>query len=477
MPSAVSCLVRRISPTPTLFPSSAPHFATMRSAISPAWRAIRIRCPPRRSTTSWRYDSLGQVLELDEPDSAPQFRSYDNWGELTQVQWLDTTTNPATDRRTITQYDALGRVIHSEDRTNNVVDAATVNDFLYDQPVNVTTPPVLATHVLGRLAKATFPTGAVSFSYDGLGRVNTQTFTDTTTAPVGVYVEKHTYHGDGSLSALDLLLPDTGFRNEHVDYSYDSAGRTRSVKYSDGTINQNLFSAAGSADIDPLGRIRQAQYGLATYTASYADTGRRLLNSMKVTSPSLGSSREISYPAIRGSITAYDPLGRERSRREFKNGTAAPAIVSTYDALGRLAASSLFDDQTNGLSVQRKVTYDPLGNILKQDDLSSATAPGAVHLSYQTHGPRPYLQHWLWRSRTESGMQRQIRWRGQYHLAADASGRHAHTELLRQRPGEKRSRTGTAPMPPSATTRSAQYSNSCSRATRPTPGTTNTLAD
>ena len=120
-----------------------------------------------------------------------------------------------------------------------MVDAATVNDFLYDQPVNLTTPPVLATNVLGRLAKATFPTGAVSFSYDGLGRVNTQTFTDTTTAPVGVYVEKHTYHGDGSLSALDLLLPDTGFTNEHVDYRYDSAGRTRSVKYSDGTINQD----------------------------------------------------------------------------------------------------------------------------------------------------------------------------------------------------------------------------------------------
>ena len=133
-------------------------------------------------TTSWHYDSLGQVLQLEEPDSAPQFRSYDNWGELTQVQWLDTTTTPATERRTITQYDALGRVIHSEDRTNNVVDAATVNDFLYDKPVNVTTPPVLATHVLGRLAKATLPTGAVSFSYDGLGRVNAQTFTDTTTA-------------------------------------------------------------------------------------------------------------------------------------------------------------------------------------------------------------------------------------------------------------------------------------------------------
>ena len=335
-------------------------------------------------TTSWRYDSLGQVLELHEPDSATLFHSYDNWGELTQVQWLDTTTSPATDRRLVTRYDALGRVVHNEDRTNDVVDAATVHDYLYDEPVHVTTPPVLATNVRGRLAKATFPTGSVSLSYDGLGRVNTQTFTDSSAIPGGVYVQKHGYHGDGSLSALDLLLPDTGFATEHVDYTYDSAGRIRSVTYSDGAISQNVFSAAGSTDIDPLGRIRQAQFGSATYTADYADTGRRLLKSVRVASPSLGSSREISYPNIRGSVTAYDPLGRERSRREFKDETAAPALVTTYDALGRLAASSLFDVDTDTLSVQRQFTYDPLGNILKQDDLSSTTATGAVHLTYET---------------------------------------------------------------------------------------------
>jgi RHS repeat-associated protein len=335
-------------------------------------------------TTAWHYDSLGQVLALEEPDSAPQFRSYDTWGALTQVQWLDTTTTPATDRRIITQYDALGRVMHREDRTNNVVEAATVNDYLYDQPVNVTMPPVVATHVRGRLAKATFPTGAVAFSYDGLGRVNAQTFTDTTTTPVGVYVEKRAYHGDGALAALELLLPDTDFRTEHVAYRYDSAGRIRSVDYADGTVDHNLFSAAGSADIDPLGRLRQAQFGLATYTASYADTGRRLLNSVKVTSPSLNASREIAYLALPGAVTAYDPLGRERSRREVTNGTAAPALVSTYDELGRLAASARLDDNTGGLGVQRTFTYDPLGNLLKQADLSSPTAPGAVQLRYQS---------------------------------------------------------------------------------------------
>jgi hypothetical protein len=284
--------------------------------------------------TFWKYDSLGQMLELAEPESAVQFRTYDNWGELTQVRWTDSTTLSSTDRRLISKYDALGRTVHTEDRTNNVVDAETVNDYLYDRPVNNTTPAVTATNVLGRLAKASSPTSTVAFSYDGLGRINTKVFTDTTaSAPGNVYVEKQTFHGDDSLARVDLLLPDTAFqKNERVDYTYDSAGRARSVSYTDGTHTQQVFSAsAGIAAIDYFGRIRQAQYGQTSFTASYADDGRRFINSLKVTSPagSTGeSSREISYPVPSGFDQAFDPLGRENGRRETRtvNGVASTGI-------------------------------------------------------------------------------------------------------------------------------------------------------
>jgi RHS repeat-associated protein len=333
--------------------------------------------------TSWRYDSLGQVLELHEPDSAPQRRSYDNWGALTEVRWSDGTTDPATDRRTILRYDALGRVTHREDRTNGAVDPATVNDYAYDRPIQVATPPVRTTHVLGRLAKATFPTGSVAFGYDALGQVDQQVFTDTTVGPPVHYVQEHAYHGDGSLAALELRLPDTAFRTERVDYRYDSAGRIRSVDYVDGATRQSLFSATGSGDVDVLGRVRRARYGLATYTASYAETGRRLLEAMKVASPSGGSSREVEYPRLRGLRQAFDPVGRERARREWKDGVSAPPVVTSYDALGRLSASFLFDERSDALSLQRRFTYDPLGNILQHEDASSGAPTAAVRLSYQ----------------------------------------------------------------------------------------------
>ena len=146
------------------------------------------------------------------------------------------------------------------------------------------------------------------------------------------------------------MLPDNAFKDERVDYIYDSAGRTRSVKYSDGTINKDLFTATGGTDIDVFGRVRQAKYGLATYTADYADTGRRLLNSVRVASPApLTTSRQIAFPAIRGLLPPRRPsILSAASGYVGKPRTASPARLrlSEYDALGQLIASAQLDEST-----------------------------------------------------------------------------------------------------------------------------------
>jgi RHS repeat-associated protein len=347
------------------------HLSSMKRYVDPAHSSNSV-------VTSWKYDSLGQGLELRDPNSAVQFRTFDEWGELTQVQWTDATTSPPTDRRTISRYDALGRTVHTEDRTGNVVDAETVNDYTYDTPVNITTPSLTATNVKGRLAKATSPTSAVSFSYDSLGRINAEVFTDRTVAPEKVYVEKHTYHGDGSPSALDLQLPDKSFVNEHVAYTYDSAGRTRTLVYSDGMITRDLFKASGASAIDVFGRTREAQYGPATFTASYADIGRRLIKSLKVTAVS-GATRELSFDPFGDLVSVFDPLGRERARREFVNGGSAATLSYAYDNLGRVTSTS----RTNDPAALPNMTfeYDQLGNLLR---LNTITGTSGARLSYQS---------------------------------------------------------------------------------------------
>jgi len=78
------------------------------------------------------------VISLEEPDVATQFRKYDRWGALTSTQWCDATISScsapgAINRRTDSRYDALGRLVHSEDRTNGSVVPQTVADFVYDK--------------------------------------------------------------------------------------------------------------------------------------------------------------------------------------------------------------------------------------------------------------------------------------------------------------------------------------------------------
>jgi RHS repeat-associated protein len=321
-------------------------------------------------TSSWRYDSLGQVLQLDEPDAVPQFNTYSNWGELLAVvRILESSEGgpiegggigggpppPSGDPgqsglRVLTTYDALGRTIHSEEQRDGVIDPETVKDYFYDQGVNVA-PQLTPAHTLGRLTLATSPTGSASFSYDGLGRMAARVFTDNVG---GLYVEKHAYNGDGSPSALELLLPDTGYLPERVQYGYDSAGRGESVRYTHASEALDLFQAS---TIDPFGRVREAHYGEATFVADYADVGRRLLNQVSIASAH--GARTITFEG-------YDPVGRERSRLEVKQGdaigTRTATTTSVYDALGRLSSAR---QTAGGATVfDQQFTYDPLGNIL-----------------------------------------------------------------------------------------------------------------
>jgi RHS repeat-associated protein len=313
-------------------------------------------------TSSWHHDSLGQLLQLDEPDSVPQHYTYSRWGELLQMHRTVASTGAV--KRVVNTYDALGRVIHREQRDGNDVIAETVNDYFYDQPI-AGVPQVEPTHTLGRLALATSPTGSEAFSYDAFGRINARVFTDNQGE---LYIEKHAFHGDGAPRSLDLLLPDAAFDPERVAYHYDSAGRGTRVTYTKNSNTQTLFEAQA---IDPFGRVRQAAYGATSYTASYADVGRRLLN--QVTLSSSAGSRSITYQD-------FDPIGRERSRLEGRSGFADATTTRSYDALGRLSSAV----QTRGTTTtfNQQFSYDPLGNVLGLSSTGSETGTISTALSY-----------------------------------------------------------------------------------------------
>jgi RHS repeat-associated protein len=337
----------------------------------------------------WHYDSLGRVTMLHEDGVADRTRTYDFWGNLTIEQWCnDGSSFPcqASDRRSITRYDGRNRVIHKEDQTNNSGQpvSGTAMDYSYDNNGGVIAG-VPRNNVLGRPASATWSTGQVWFTYDAFGRVNSRSFVDTSVTPNAHHYEIHEFNDDGSEKTLQLQLQDTNKDNETVTYDYDTAGRMKSAVYSFGGSAQTLFAASGTNPIyDELGRIINAQYGPATYHATYAAAARRLLQNVTVTSTSGDGvhSREIVFPGgFNGLVSSYDPMNRERQRREFVDGTPGPVLMRSYDALGQLAATQSLQVTTNTVLPDRAFTYDPLGNIVNQTD--SSTPPlGSVALVY-----------------------------------------------------------------------------------------------
>jgi YD repeat-containing protein len=72
---------------------------------------------------SWQVDSLGQVLQLAEPDTATRSFSYSDWGELVETSWVD----QGIERRLVRRYDALGRLTATEERNDGVTDPETIN--------------------------------------------------------------------------------------------------------------------------------------------------------------------------------------------------------------------------------------------------------------------------------------------------------------------------------------------------------------
>jgi RHS repeat-associated protein len=310
-------------------------------------------------TSSWKFDSLGQILELDEPTSAPQTRTYSDWGELTAVTWSPVSPEPK--HSIINGYDALGRVTYSEEQNDGTTDPATYNKYSYDVPG--TSPYVTPANVGGRLASASGPTGNVVFSYDGFGNVNARSYTDVDS---NIYVEQQGFHGDGSQASITLQLPDNSYQPERLDYAYDTAGRMRWMWFSDGVNTQELYSAK---QLDVWGRDRDGLLGNTEYAATYADLGRRLPKNVKVTSTA--GTRAISF-------TGFDALAREASRTE--DIPSAPNHSTTsYDALGRLQTTI----RTNGTTTTAKwdFAYDALGNVTSLHD---AVTSSNAFLTYLT---------------------------------------------------------------------------------------------
>jgi RHS repeat-associated protein len=327
-------------------------------------------------STEQSLDSLGNVLELREPETATRQFEYSAWGELTEMRHIDASVTPSVAHSQVMTYDSLGRLVGLFEQANGAIVPGTTHAYLYDEAVavtpQITAAPVLpGKYLLGRLAATISPGVRVHYGYDAFGRVDDQTFSD---GSGFVAIQRHTWKSDGRRDSLEMLLPDTEYESELVRYAYDDVnGDPTTVRYQRGSESRELFRAEAH---DAFGRLRVASFNEAQIklTSDHADLDRRLPKASELVS-------DESKFAL--SLATYDPLTRELERIESR-GALGSATTFTYDALGRLASTRKKIGST--LVSTEAMTYDALGNLLSQTD--SAQPSHDVKLSYRAAGDR-----------------------------------------------------------------------------------------
>jgi RHS repeat-associated protein len=315
---------------------------------------------PKNLTTTYTYNGFGDVTQLVSPDTGTSSSTYDSGGNLK-------TTTDARGAVGTYSYDALNRV------TQVAYTDQTIN-FTYD----------VGTNGGGRLTGASDANHALSWTYDGLGRVTGKGQT------IGTVVQSVGYaYTNGDL--VSLITPS----GQTVTYGYTNHRIT--------SVTVNGTTILSGATYDPFGPANAWTWGNATtvsrafdqdgnpsqFITAGATNGYTIDNASRITGISDSGLSSDSW------TFGYDPLDRVNS------GTSSAITEGyTYDAnsnrlttTGAVPSAETIATTSNQLSsttgtIARIYSYDASGNTLgyasnsytfnQRGRMSQATVVGAA---------------------------------------------------------------------------------------------------
>jgi RHS repeat-associated protein len=348
----------------------------------------------RNNTTSYRYDALGRRVRRTLPGEQFESFTYDAAGNrLTQTDFEQKTTtftydvvgrlrkvtpDPAFVGETPVQFDYF-----ATGRRRQMIDASGQTDYDYDP--------------LGRLKFKTTPRGRINYTYnDTSGRrsVAVTTANQNGSSRTGLGGTSVTYNWN-SLGQLAAVTDAAGT----TTYGYDAVGSLENVNYpipADGAQTHYIYDARN--------RLREMAVGSATLARYLYDVdanGRR--------SRSIESGTAVNAPSARTVDYTYDNL--DRLTRELiagdegaKNGELAyryddvgnrtwskadpfanPGITSTFDANDRLGPAANYDKNGNTLvSGNSNYRYDFQNRLMSRTDGAEFVYDGDGNLASRT---------------------------------------------------------------------------------------------
>ena len=286
---------------------------------------------PRNLTTDYVTSGLDNRLSEDSPDrGAINNTSFDAAGNLL-------TSSDARGIITTYSYDSLNRLLSANYQPPTGA-AAQIN-YRYDG-----NPNPANNNAKGKLTHIDVPSDSTDWNYDSEGRLQSKLqTTDVTNAAgtAGTLQRNTSYSYVAATGRLDILTYPSGLR---IKYSYDSAGRPRSIA---------LAANAGAAFVTQLDTIAYRPLGVADSYRLPAVTGQPTI------SRHTNKDGNIDSYTLNdgGKILSYDRLGNLIRQSDGDPGNTINDLIYQYDSLNRLT-----DFSRAAGNINQHYDYDAGGN-------------------------------------------------------------------------------------------------------------------
>ncbi len=363
-------------------------------------------------------DALGRIVRVDEPNLSGSLGAVDAPIQPTTYEYdgNDNLSKVIQTEGTVTQvrkfkYDALARLTHEKQ-----VEASPTLD---NSGVHGSADPNKWTKVLkynldGLVSEATDARGVkTTFSYDGLNRVTSLTFTDGTPTVTYTYDQARTgFFNKNALTRVETadggtLRPETPATA--TEFDYDQMGRVVKHRQSIGTQTYAMeygYNLAGQLTSEkyPSGRIVSTGYDVNGRLSQISDQSRNYLNNLQyqlyggaLSSMTLGNGiqqtfdynerlqmKQISWTKNNNVIQRYDYKfgqidpnnntvdatknnGQLAQVESYIGGTVSNPTKQftqkfSYDAIGRLEKETETRGDNSNQVYQQKFSYDRFGN-------------------------------------------------------------------------------------------------------------------
>jgi RHS repeat-associated protein len=338
-------------------------------------------------------DALGRIVRVDEPDSNGNLDVNGNPAQPTVYEYDDNdnlkkiiqTEGGVTQTREF-KYDSLSRLTH--ERQTEATPTLDING-VKGAPAPTKWTKVLKYSTHGLLEEGTDSRGVkTTFSYDGLNRIGSVTFSDGTPAVTYTYDQARTgFFNKGALTRVETAAGDPNLRPDTpataTELDYDNMGRVRQHRQSIGAQTYNLeygYNLAGQliSEKYPSGKIINFGYDASGRLSSISDASRTYANGFQYQTNGGMLSAFNSGNGTTQSFGFNDRL--QMNLQELKRGTE---VVQKYAyGYGQIDAAGNLDVNKNNGQLARvesyigankqwtkKYSYDSIGRLSKEEEL------------------------------------------------------------------------------------------------------------